>query len=175
MSKKEALVVRSALNQWKSQGLLDEKTAGALLNDVQVISFDWKRLAKYSLWVSLICIVTAIGALLADKALMAILETIFNAPPLVKCLGLSFLSAGIYWWGTKRKIRFPEKIFSNEGILFLGVLATAGAVFQLGKAFDTGSGHFSILLFVSFIVYGILGMYFKSNLIWLFALTSLGS
>lgn len=60
-------------------------------------------------------------------------------------------------------------------ILFLGVLATAGAIYQLGMALDHGSGHFSILLLLSFLVYGMLGIAVESNLIWVFALASLGS
>lgn len=70
--------------------------------------------------------------------------------------------------------KYPEKIFSNEAILFLGVLTTAGTIYQLGKIFDTGSRHFSILLLLSFFIYATLGYVFKSNLIWIFAIISLG-
>lgn len=175
LNRKNAVVVRDALNQWKSQGLLDQKTADSLVSDIYVIPFDWKRLAKFSLWVSLICIVTAIGAVLADDILMEMLQKIFDAHYIVKCAVLSLISAGLYWWGARRRTQYPEKIFSTEGILFLGVLATASAVYELGRAFDNGSGHYSVLLLLSFVIYGLLGIKFKSNLIWIFSLASLGS
>ncbi len=40
--------------------------------------------------------------------------------------------------------------------------------------FDTGSGHYSILLLLSFLIYAVLGVRLESNLIWVFALASLG-
>ncbi len=54
------------------------------------------------------------------------------------------------------------------------MLATAGAIAQLGVMFDTGSGHYSILLLLSFLIYAVLGVRLESNLIWVFALASLG-
>lgn len=127
------------------------------------------------MWVSLICIVTAIGSVFADKQLLKLLQQIFNAPDIVKCVGLSAAASGLYWWGIKQKTRFPERLYSNEALHFLGVLATAGAIYELGRAMDTGSGHFPILLLLSFIIYGFLGFLFNSNLIWIFSLASLGS
>jgi len=57
----------------------------------------------------------------------------------------------------------------------LGVLTTAAAIAYLGKAFDTGSGHFSILLFLAALIYGIIGYLFPSQLVWIFSMLSLGS
>jgi hypothetical protein len=111
----------------------------------------------------------------ADQALLALLSQIFDAPYLAKCLVLAVLAGLIYWGGFRRRQRYPARVFSNEAILFLAVLATAGAVYQLGRAFDTGSGHFSILLLVSFAIYALIGYFFQSNLVWLFALLSVGS
>ena len=175
LNRNQATALRGAIDQWKRHGLLDEKTTSILQQDIEIVPFDWKRLAKYSFWVAIICTVTSVGAVLADKALLALLESLFNAPYIVKFFGLSIASGFIYWVGIRRRAIHPYKVFSNEAILFFGVVATAGAIYQLGRAFDTGSGHFSVLLLLSFIVYGTLGYYFKSNLIWLFALISFGS
>ncbi|WP_202951402.1 DUF2157 domain-containing protein [Desulfocurvibacter africanus] len=174
-NRKHACVIRNALEHWNRAGLLDDTTALALQQDIEVIPFDWKRLAKYSFWIALVCIVTAIGAAIADDVLIALLESLFDAPYIIKFLGMSGLSGAIYWFGIMRRKAHPHKVFSNEAILFLGVLATAGAIYQLGRTFDSGSGHFSILLLLSFLVYGLLGFFFRSNLVWLFALISLGS
>lgn len=174
VNRKQAMLLRGALTQWRETGLVDGATAARLDADLEVAGFDWKRLAKYSFWVAIICIVIAVGAALADQALMELLESIFNAPYTVKCLFLSALSGLIYWFGLRRRRLHPAKVFSNEAILFLAVLTTAGAVYQLGRAMDDGSGHFSILLLLSFAVYAAIGFCFDSNLVWLFALASLG-
>ena len=170
-----ALVIRDALDQWNRSGLLDDRTTALLRQDIEPVPFDWKKLAKYSFWIALICIVTAISSVLLDRVLMALLERIFNAPDIIKSLGFAALSALFYGVGVKSRRKYPAKVFSNEAVLFLGVLATAGSIFELGRAIDTGSGHFSILILLGCIVYGVLGYQFKSNLIWLFSLVSLGS
>lgn len=160
--------------QWKTEGLLPEVQAGLLANTIEVQPFDWRRLAKYSFWVALICIVTAVSAAFADRVLIELLERLFEAPHLIKCAGMSALAAGLYWWGMTRRTKHPDRSYSNEAILFLGVLATAAAIYELGRVLDTGSGHFSLLLLLSCIVYGVLGIAMESNLIWVFALASLG-
>lgn len=85
------------------------------------------------------------------------------------------VAGGFYYLGIKRKEKKPERIFSNEAIFFLGVLATAVSIAFFGKAIDTGSGHFSILLLIAAITYAVIGLWFPSKLIWIFALLSLGS
>lgn len=69
----------------------------------------------------------------------------------------------------------PYKVFSNETILFLGVLLTAVSVGYLGAAMDNGSGHFSLLFLLAAVIYAVLGFYFSSVQVWVFALLSLGA
>lgn len=153
---------------------MPEAQAGLLANAIEVQPFDWRRLAKYSFWVALICIVTAVSSAFADRVLIELLERLFEAPHLIKCAVMSALAAGLYWWGMTRRTKYPDRSYSNEALLFLGVLATAAAIYELGRVLDTGSGHFSLLLLLSCIVYGVLGIVMESNLIWVFALASLG-
>ncbi len=175
LTRKKADFLKESVTSWMERSLLGTEEGKRLIDDIEVVPFDWKRLAKYSFWVSLICIVSAVSAALADRALVEFLRRIFNAPYLAKCLALTVAASALYGWGFARKRKYPAKGYSNEAVLFLGVLATAGAVYQLGRAFDTGSGHFSVLLLLSCFLYGILGFYFRSTLIWVFALLSLGS
>lgn len=174
LPRKQAAVLRDAIEQWKREGVLPDAQAGMLAGTIEVQTFDWRRLAKYSFQIALICIVTAVSAALADQVLVELLERLFDAPPVAKCVGLAIIAAGLYWWGVTRHVQDPAQVYRNEAILFLGVLATAGAIYQLGLALDTGSGHFSLLLLLSFLVYGVLGVAVESNLIWVFALASLG-
>ncbi|MEO6632620.1 MAG: DUF2157 domain-containing protein, partial [Mucilaginibacter sp.] len=62
-----------------------------------------------------------------------------------------------------------------EAIVFICVLFTACCIAYLGKTFDNGSGHYSLLFLISVFVYGFLAWRMGSRLIWLFALVSLGS
>jgi hypothetical protein len=85
------------------------------------------------------------------------------------------MAAFLFLWGRRRERLFPEKVYSNEAVIFTGVLFTACCIAYLGKTFDNGSGHYSILFLVSVFVYGFLAWRMDSRLIWLFALVSLGS
>ena len=86
----------------------------------------------------------AVGAAVADDFIRELLAQLFTAPDSVKCLITAGIAAVFYYCGVQRMAGSPEKVYSNEAILFLGVLSTAGSVAFLGRAIDTGSGHFSL-------------------------------
>lgn len=174
LSKRHNKIVKRAVDNWVSSKTLSTEEGDRLKNSIETIDFDWKRLAKYSFWISIICLVIAVGSVIADEALMALLEEIFNAPALVKCIFFFALSVIFYFLGVKRKNRIPEKVYSNESIFFFGVLSTATAIGFLGQAIDTGSGRFSLLILFAALIYLALGFWFPSKLVWFFGLLSLG-
>ncbi|MYL82177.1 DUF2157 domain-containing protein [Desulfovibrio aerotolerans] len=174
VSKREAKFLRRAIVEWQHTQRLDPETAQRLTDDIAVIPFDWKALGKYSFLLSIICIIIALVAVISDDYLRELLHVLFNAPPLAKCAGMAATAGAIFTFGLRRRGKYPDKSFSNEAIFFLGVLAVAGAVYQLGLALGKDSGHFSLLILLSCLIYGVLGYFFRSGLIWLFALLSLG-
>jgi hypothetical protein len=175
LTKKNAKVIRTAIENWVEAQLISQDQGQVLMESYEVVGFDWKRVAKYSFWVALICIVISVGAIITDKYLRELLARLFHAPAMTKCLISGGVAALFYVYGVKRKYRSPEKVFSNEAIFFLGVLATAASVGFFGEAIDTGSGHFSILFLLAALIYGVLGVWFPSKLVWIFSLLSLGS
>jgi hypothetical protein len=174
LPRKQAAVVREAIARWKQDGVIPDAQAATLASTIEVQYFDWRKLAKYSFWIALFSIISSVSAALSDRMLRDVLEVVFNAPAMLKCAVLSLIAAGLYRWGLTRRQQAPDHLYRNEAIFFLGVMATAGAISQLGMALDTGSGHYSLLLLLSFLVYAVLGMLLESNLIWVFALASLG-
>jgi len=174
LTKKKAKVVKSAIEAWIEEDVVSQDQGQILLDSYEVIGFDWKKLAKYSFWVSIVCIIISVGSIIADEFLRALLAKLFNVPEIVKCLFIAIIAALIYYYGIKRKNKKPEKIFSNEAIFFLGIITTAASITFLGRAIDTGSGHFSLLILLSAIIYGILGLWFPSKLVWIFSLLSIG-
>jgi len=175
VSKKEARTLNKAIANWKETDMVSDQEAEKLRKSYQVSAFDWKRLARYSFWLAISCIVIALFAALADEWLMELFERIFSASASVKCIVFTLLAGGLYFLGIKRKGKYPDKIFSNEAVFFLGVVATAIAIGFLGEALATGSDHFSILLLLAALIYGALGLWFPSRLVWVFSLLSLGS
>jgi hypothetical protein len=175
LTKKKAKIIKSTIEAWAEENVISRNQSQMLLDSYEVVGFDWKRLAKYSFWISIICIIISVGAIIADDFLRELLAKLFKAPETIKCLFTAIIAALIYYYGIKRKNKKPEKVYSNEAIFFLGVLATATSITFLGRAIDTGSGHFSLLILLAAIIYGILGLWFPSKLVWVFSLLSIGS
>lgn len=175
VSKKEAKAIEKALAYWSAEQIISPEVSQTLSRSYQISPFDWMRLARYSFWLAIASLLISISAALADEWLIELLQSVFAAPDSIKCIFLAALAGGFYFLGMRRKATSPTHIFSNEAILFLGVAATAGAIAYLGKILDTGTGHFSLLLLFASIVYGLLGIWFPSKLVWIFSLLSLGS
>lgn len=152
--KKNASVIRDALNFWKTENLITEDQADKLSSSIEVIRFDWRKLSILSILFSVLSFIIAVPAI--------ILETrgYFE----IQCLALAVTATSCYGFGAYRKVKSPEKFYSNEGIFFLGVLFTAATIFL-----------FSTVLRVRF---GVTGDDFSSliltSLIWCFSLLSFG-
>jgi hypothetical protein len=175
LPKTKARVVRDALESLHAHDAIDQATLARLFATIEPIPFDWRRLARYAFLISISCALIGIGAVLGDDALLALLAKLFRLSWGLKALGCALLSAAIFVLGLKRREKFPEKVFSNESVFFAGVLGIAGAVACLGKAIDTGSGHYSLLVLLAAVIYGVLGVLLESKLIWTFSLLSLGA
>ncbi|WP_205780590.1 DUF2157 domain-containing protein [Mucilaginibacter limnophilus] len=175
IDKQESEFLDEAIAHWQKEGLVDSDLAGKLKSSYEIKGFDWMRLAKYSFWVALACGVIAVGSLIIDRDVIELLSKLYNTPDIIISLLSGIAAAYFYYIGRKRQRLYPEKVFSNEALIFAGVLFTASCVAYLGKTFDNGSGHYSLLFLLSVFVYGFLAWRIDSGMIWLFALISLGS
>lgn len=175
LSPKEARIVQHAIETWEKEGVIAQDQAQTLRNAYEVSFFDWKRLAKYAFWMAIGSLLIALSSVLADRWLIALFNTLFTAPESAKAVVFALCAGGLYALGIQKRRKNPEKTYSNEAVFFLGVVATALSIAFLGKAIDTGSGHFSLLFLLASLVYGALGLWFPSTLVWVFALLSLGS
>jgi hypothetical protein len=172
VARKKAKIISAAIKEWEDNSQLSPEDSQRLRQSMEVVPFDWRRLAKYSFWIAIICIVIAVSALIVD--LQDLLKIIWERPLLGFCLCV-LLAATLFAWGLNRRARHPGKIYSNEAVFFLGVLAVAAAITFLGKAVGSGSRHFSFLILLAALVYAVLGLWLPSRLVWWFALLSLGS
>lgn len=175
LDKQESEFLNHSIKHWEEDHLIDAELAEKLRNSYEVRGFDWMRLAKYSFWIALFCGAIAVGSLIIDERLLAWLKSLYYTPDIVISVISGIIAAISFYFGSRWQRKFPEKVFSNEAIIFTGVLFTAACIAFLGKAIDNHSGHFSLLFLLSVFVYGVLAYRMQSSLIWLFALISLGS
>jgi hypothetical protein len=163
------------LDHWQEENLLTPTDIGKLKASYETKSFDWRRLAQYSFWVAMACGVISLGALLIDNKFLDYLKNLYDTPNSIISLISAIAAAVLYKISFTRKKTLPMQVFSNDAIIFTAVMLTANAIAYMGKAFDKGDGHFSILILLSVFIYGILAYLFKSRLIWIFVLISLGA
>ncbi|HVV56144.1 MAG TPA: hypothetical protein VHC47_12495 [Mucilaginibacter sp.] len=175
LDKQESDFLDRVIGNWEKNGLLNDGQAEKLRGSYEVKGFDWMRLAKYSFWIALACGAVSFTFLIVNDTIINWLKKLYYTPDIVISILSAAMAVFLFMWGRKREKRYPEKVFSNEAVIFTGVLFTACCIAYLGKALDNGSGHFSILFLISVFVYGILAYRLDSRLIWLFALVSLGS
>jgi len=175
LSKKQGKFLHDVIAHWNHDELIDEAMRDKLIDSIEIRPFDWKKLAKYSFWVSIICVMISFGAVVADELLIGLIGALFSSPSIVLCVFFAAIGAGFFYWAFRRRIKYPNKVFSNEFIVVLGVLSTATSIGYFGDALDTGSGHFSILFLLATLVYGLLGLLFPSNLVWIFSILTLGA
>lgn len=175
LTRKNARIVNKALSEWTKDGTISSEEAERLSASVTVITFDWKKLAGYAFLLAVISIVISVSAIVSDKYLMALLAKIFSAPAALKSLFFALIASILLAFGFRRIRNKPHKRFSNEAIVFLGVLSIAAAVGFLGVAVGKGSDHFSLLFLLASLIYAIIGLAASSRQIWVFSLMSLGA
>lgn len=175
VTRKQERVIARALDGWQQEGAIDADLRARLQNHVSVEHFDWQRLSRYAFWTSIVCIIIAISSLFADDYLMAILLRVFSFGYLTRTLVMAAIAAGFYLWGLRRQHQQSHWRYSNEAILFLGVLFTALSLWQLSLLLDNGRGHIAPLFLIGCAIYATVGYFGRSGLIWLFFLLALGN
>ncbi|MEG1210412.1 MAG: DUF2157 domain-containing protein [Leclercia sp.] len=175
VTRKQERVIRRALAEWQQEGALSADDHQRLSGTLRRVSLDWQRLSRYAFWTALACAMIALGSLFADSELIARIAELLAFSSVAR-IGLpALLAALLYVWGFSRQRRETQWHYSTEAVLFLGVLFTAIALWQLGERLDNGSGHIAPLFLAGCAVYGLVGYIGRSGLVWLFFLLSLGN
>lgn len=145
VTRKEQRIIQRALNAWQASGELTPSDSQRLAQTMRVSPFDWRRLSRYAFWTALACVLISLGSLFADSELVAWLLSLFSHSALMRILLPALLAVACYGWGFRRQRRETQWHYSTEAILFLGVVFTAVALWQLGERLDNGSGHIAPL------------------------------
>ena len=174
LTRKKANVVVSAIDDWKDAGLLDAGKAKELQDSIERIWLDWKRLARISIRISIVCIIIAIVSLLANEAIMEVLEGLMDISAMGGFVLFALATLGFFKWGAHRKSKKPDKICSTEIIFLFGVVAVAGAVSCFSVMIDFDESKLASLILFATIIYGLLGFWVQSAFVWFIFLCCLG-
>jgi uncharacterized membrane protein len=175
LGKRQGLFLQKVIDRWVAEGVVNDSEAERLRNSFSVQAFSWKKLAKYSFWIALVCALISVSAIVADNYIIEWIEHLFLYSNLTLCVALGIISTCFYLLGLRGRRKRPEMEFANEALIFAGVLFTAGSVAYLGRLLDNGSGRYSLLFLLAALIYGALGFWFPSPMVWIFALITSGA
>ena len=163
------------IKYWEDEKLLAPDQSSQLKKSYTIKNFDWQKLAQYSIYIALACGVFALGSLLIDKEMLSLLENLYQTPNIIISI-ISFAAAFYFLYlGNKRRKTQAKQIFSNEALLLGGILLIANGLAYFGKSISKNTDHYSLIFLAAVPVYAFLGYYFRSKLIWAFALFSFGA
>lgn len=179
ITRNENKLLRRILDELESRGDISKGEHCRLLSKVSIAPFNWGLLAKYAFWLSIALFVLSLSAVLMNQWTSLLLLYFFAAADSAKMALFALLAIIFYRWGYVRRLSKPQHTYSNEALIFLGVVATAYSIYYLGNLLPGGllenrDGHFSLLILISSLLYGLVGYKLSSSLVWLFALLSLG-
>ena len=175
LNKKQGKFLHHIIREWEIEETISPETADILKKSFSIRKFDFKKLAKYSFWIAIFCLINALGAVIFDNNLIDLLAKIFTSSFYVLSIIFAALSAWVYYLALKRRKKKPNNVFSNEAIIFLGVIFTAISIIYLGVALKMNDELVTFIFLLSTLIFGALGVYFPSRLLWLAALIALGS
>lgn len=174
LNKQEKEIVEDSLRHWEEEGLLSTDQVQSLLGNIDVKSFEWKILARYAFWIALASLILSVVSLFADDTLEKFVQQFYNTPNVVYCIFFAGLAFVFYFIGFRNKQKNPDKTFSNETLMLAGSFSTATCIGFLGQILNRDDHYFTILFFLSIVIYGILSIKLHSKLIWVFTLVALG-
>ncbi|MBK1664122.1 hypothetical protein CKO38_02685 [Rhodospirillum rubrum] len=169
----KAATVRAALDHWAGQGLLAPDEAARLSASITVQTVDWRRLSRYAFWAAVACLIVSLGALAEDSRVMALLVRLFTFGPAQRFIGFALAAGAFFAYGVYRHRARPQTAFRNEAILFLGVVATAASLVNLGLWLDSGKDRDDLLFLLASLIYGVIALGLRSVLVWVFTLIAL--
>lgn len=173
VNRKEAALLEKSIQRWKQEALISEAQANTLQNSFERAKFDWQHLSFYAFVFAITSIIISGIALLADKWLMEMLEKIVDASEGYKAVFFSIASFLLFHYGQKTRKNKPDKVYSHTALNLLGIMTTAVAIGYFSIFFTNNSGHFSLFILFASFLYGALGIYFRSHLLWTTGLLSL--
>lgn len=167
VNKKEARLLEDAIEQWQKDKLLDIQKANELKSSISSYRNEFDAVAFYASIAAVSCALLAFGTLVLDEKWIERLRKLFAFSELV--IGFIFLCFSVFliWIANKRKIKFSYTKLANESFTILIALSVGVSVTYFIKSFHTNYHYYSIGIFLTACIYGVVSIYLQSKLLWL--------
>lgn len=177
INEEQERIIKRAIQYWESDQLISTATAETLRQSYEVKAtkkrFDWKNLSLIAFFFSIACIVLATVLFLVDDWLMKLVSDLLGASALSKCGIFALLAIATFALGVHRRRNHPLQIYSNEALLIFGAIFIAFALTYLSEVLQMQEGNFALFAGFAAIIYGLIAIYLRSQLLWGVTLSAL--
>lgn len=166
INKKESRLLNEAIEIWEKDALIDQPTAEKLKQRIASYRNEFDAVAFYASIAAVSCALLAFGALVLDEKWIERLRKIFAFSEFV--IGFIFGAVAVFLvWIAKRRIKkFPYAILANESFTILIALSAGVSVAYFTKSFNADYHYYGLSIFITACIYGVLGFYLNSRLLW---------
>jgi len=173
VDKKEKQIIEQALNQWRSNKLLDAKKAKELSDSLVSKPFNWKSVAFYSFIFAFISLVVAVLSIIADKELLQFIDMIVESSYLSKSIFFLVLTMIFYWLDIKKSGQ--KKLNKKYSRYIYALLACISFSLSIGIfSFVLNNGEQpGLMIFLSSVVFIGIALYRRNEVYWLFGLVAM--
>jgi uncharacterized membrane protein len=173
LDKREAQLLRRAINTWQEEQLLTAEQADKLQQSYKVVSTDWQTITLYIFIAAISCALMAFGSLVLDEKWIEIIRKKFSLTDSVIALLFTGLTVFLCYEGWRRNKHQPVFSFNRELFWLLPVLSIGVSVVYLGKSVNYLDGNYGAFWLLATVCYGVLGITLHSRLLWMATLLCL--
>lgn len=173
LDKREAQLLRRAINTWQEEQLLTAEQADKLQQSYKVVSTDWQMITLYIFIAAISCALMAFGSLVLDEKWIEIIRKKFSLTDSVIALLFTGLTFFLCYEGWRRNKHQPVFSFNRELFWLLPVLSIGVSVVYLGKSVNYLEGNYGAFWLLATVCYGVLGIALHSRLLWIATLLCL--
>jgi len=158
--------LNDAIETWKKEALIDQPTAERLKQSITSYRNEFDSVAFYASIAAVSCALLAFGALVLDEKWIEKLRKLFAFSEFV--IGFIFGAVAVFltWIAKRRTKKFPYALLANESFTILIALATGVSIAYFIKSFNADYHYYGLGIFIIACIYGILGTYLNSRLLW---------
>ncbi|RFS22033.1 hypothetical protein DVR12_15435 [Chitinophaga silvatica] len=173
LNKKDAALIQRAIHAWEEESLISKTQGESLKQTIKVSSTDWQSLSLYIFIAAISCALMSFGSLVLDEKWIEIIKKKLSLTDGVISILFALLSIFLCYRGWKINKHNPFYSFNRELYWILPVLSIGVFVVYSGKSVNYFEHNYGLFWLLATLCYGILGVVFRSRLLWLATLLSL--
>ncbi|MHC0025520.1 hypothetical protein [Enterobacter vonholyi] len=171
-NEKEKIII-NALDSWLAEGLITEREYQKFFRTLAPYPFNLSTLSHYISTGALLCLTASIGIVASDAELLSFVYTHIMTTITTSIFIPAVVSLTLYLLAIWLRTRDHGCSALSGFILGTGAIMTGISLWQTGKWLELGKGAMATQILTAGVVWGLVGFFARSCLLWFLFLLSL--